>query len=210
MFNMKTTFKITTLLLASYPLVSQGFPITATCGNILTTMIQTPVLAFPTTGSFRRDVHNVTTNATMAPILGDESFNVNILAYISGAPYQGQTNHFAKFAKEKIPYAIDRFHNETLRVYGVLEIRLSGKYTGEPRDYLAGKGKGKYSVADIGTWPWVKMWDFSGFTKEEMNEFPHLLKWIDRIAARPAVKIGTGEKYTKDSKDSSVSKWKLE
>jgi glutathione S-transferase len=113
----------------------------------------------------------------------------------SGAPYQGQANHFGKFAKEKIPYAIDRFHNETLRVYGVLEIRLSGKYTGEPREYLAGKGKGKYSVADIGTWAWVKGYEFSGFSKEEMQAFPHLLQWIERIAARPAVQRGIGEKY---------------
>jgi len=122
----------------------------------------------------------------------------------SGAPYQGQTNHFAKFAKEKIPYAIERFRNETLRVYGVLEIRLSGKYTGEPREYLAGKGKGKYSVADIGTWPWVKGYSFSGFTDEDMKPFPHLLKWIERIAERPAVKTGTGEKYSNDSNDKSV------
>ncbi|MCJ1352913.1 MAG: hypothetical protein MMC33_002897 [Icmadophila ericetorum] len=113
----------------------------------------------------------------------------------SGAPYQGQANHFGRMAPEKLPYAINRFHNETLRVYGVLEIRLSGKYTGEPREYLAGKGKGKYSVADIGTWPWIKGWSFSGFSQEEMNEFPHLLKWIDRIAARDAVKRGIGEKY---------------
>jgi glutathione S-transferase len=128
----------------------------------------------------------------------------------SGAPYQGQTNHFLWAAKEKIPYAIERFRNETLRVYGVLEIRLSGKYTGQPRDYLAGKDKGKYSVADIGTWPWVKGWQRSGFTEEELKSFPHLLKWIDRIAQRPAVKIGVSEKYTKDSEDPSVSKWKLE
>jgi glutathione S-transferase len=114
----------------------------------------------------------------------------------SGAPYQGQVNHFKRAAPEKIPYAIQRFANETLRVYGVLEIRLSGKYTGEPREYLAGKGKGKYSVADIGTWPWVKNWERSGFTKEEVSEFPHLLKWIDRIADREAVKTGTGEKYS--------------
>jgi glutathione S-transferase len=91
--------------------------------------------------------------------------------------------------------AIDRFHNETLRVYGVLEIRLSGKYTGEPREYLAGKGKGKYSVADIGTWAWVKGYEFSGFSEEEMKEFPHLMKWIKRIAERPAVQRGVGEKY---------------
>ena len=91
--------------------------------------------------------------------------------------------------------AIERFRNETLRVYGVLEIQLSGKYTGEPRDYLAGNGKGKYSVADIGTWPWVKGYEFSGFSKEDMEPFPHLLKWIERIAQRPAVKRGIGEKY---------------
>jgi len=113
----------------------------------------------------------------------------------SGAPYQGQVNHFTRAAPEKIPYAITRFKNETLRVYGVLEIQLSGKYTGSPREYLAGSGKGKYSVSDIGTWPWVKGWEKSGFTKEEMEPFPHLLKWIDRIAARPAVEKGIGEKY---------------
>ena len=91
--------------------------------------------------------------------------------------------------------AITRFVNETLRVYGVLEIHLSGKYTGEPREYLAGKGKGKYSVADIGTWPWVKGWEKSGFEKKDLDEFPHLLKWIDRIWQREAVKAGTGDKY---------------
>ncbi|CAK1367775.1 Disulfide-bond oxidoreductase [Cercospora beticola] len=115
----------------------------------------------------------------------------------SGAPYQGQVNHFSRAAPEKIPYAITRFRNETLRVFGVLEIHLSGKYTGEPRDYLAGKGKGKYSVADVKTWPWVKNWERSGFTKEEVEPFPHLLKWIDRIAERPAVQRGIGEAYNK-------------
>jgi len=113
----------------------------------------------------------------------------------SGAPYQGQVNHFSRAAPEKIPYAIERFKKETLRVYGVLEIHLSGKYTGEPREYLAGNGKGKYSVADMKTWPWVKGWEKTGFTQQEMNEFPHVLKWIDRIAERPAVQRGIGEAY---------------
>lgn len=85
----------------------------------------------------------------------------------------------------------------TLRVFGVLEIHLSGKYSGEPREYLAGNGKGKYSVADVKTWPWVKNWERSGFTKEEVSDFPHLLKWIDRIAERPAVQRGIGEAYAK-------------
>ena len=92
--------------------------------------------------------------------------------------------------------AITRFKNETLRVYGVIEIHLSGKYTGEPRDYLAGKGKGKYSMADIGTWPWIKGWEFSGLEKSDVKPFPHLLKWIERIREREAVRVGTGEKYS--------------
>lgn len=48
--------------------------------------------------------------------------------------------------------AINRFKKETLRVYGVLEIHLSGKYSGQPKEYLAGSGKGKYSIADMKTW----------------------------------------------------------
>lgn len=77
----------------------------------------------------------------------------------------------------------------------MLEIRLSGKYTGSPREYLAGSGTGKYSVADIGTWPWVKGYSFAGFSDEEMAAFPHVLKWIARIAERPAVKRGVGDAY---------------
>jgi glutathione S-transferase len=133
-----------------------------------------------------------------------------------GAPYQGQVNHFIRAAPVKIPCtfgtclpaeelpfadlescldAITRYTNETLRVYGVLELHLSGKYTGEPREYLAGNGKGKYSVADIKTWPWVKNWERSGLTAEAMAQFPHLLAWIRRVAERPAVQRGIGDKY---------------
>jgi glutathione S-transferase len=92
--------------------------------------------------------------------------------------------------------AIERFRKETYRVFGVLEIRLSGKYTGEPRDYLVGAGKGKYSIADIATWPWVKNYPNS-YSEEDMKAFPHLLKWLARVAERPAVKRGTGDKYKK-------------
>ncbi|GAB7358273.1 hypothetical protein MBLNU230_g0423t1 [Neophaeotheca triangularis] len=116
----------------------------------------------------------------------------------SGAPYQGQMNHFNKMAKEHIPYAIERFKNETLRVYGVLEIQLSGKHTGEAREYLAGTGKGKYSVADMKTWPWVKGWSFSGLSEEDMKPFPHLMQWIDRVGKRSAVQRGIGEAYKQE------------
>ncbi|KAL0949761.1 hypothetical protein HGRIS_009800 [Hohenbuehelia grisea] len=63
-------------------------------------------------------------------------------------PMQGQANHFGRFAPEKVPYAIKRYLDETKRLYGVLEIRL------KDRDWLAGPGKGKYSLADINVIPW--------------------------------------------------------
>ncbi|RMZ77159.1 hypothetical protein DV737_g4474, partial [Chaetothyriales sp. CBS 132003] len=130
------------------------------------------------------------------PLEDSEALQWTFFWHGGGAPYQGQVNHFVRVAPEPLPYAINRFKNEVLRVFGVLEIQLSGKFTGEPRDYLAGKGKGKYSVADIKTWPWVKNWERTGFDKKQVEEeFPHLLKWIDRIAARPAVQRGTGDKY---------------
>ncbi|RMD39374.1 hypothetical protein DV735_g5763, partial [Chaetothyriales sp. CBS 134920] len=132
------------------------------------------------------------------PLENNEALQWTFFWHGGGAPYQGQVSHFTRVAPEHLPYAINRFRNEVLRVFGVLEIRLSGKFTGEPRDYLAGKGKGKYSVADIKTWPWVKNWERGGFDKKQIEEeFPNVLKWIDRIAARPTVKIATGEKYAK-------------
>lgn len=54
---------------------------------------------------------------------------------------QGQANHFYRYAPEKIQYGIDRYINETKRLYGVLDRRL------QDRDYLVGDGKGKYSIA---------------------------------------------------------------
>jgi len=81
------------------------------------------------------------------PCSSDHVFRTKLLA----RSYQGQVNHFTRAAPEKIEYAINRFRNETLRVYGVLEIHLSDKYgtNGTAREYLAGNGKGKYSVADV-------------------------------------------------------------
>jgi glutathione S-transferase len=61
---------------------------------------------------------------------------------------------------------------------------------------LVGAGKGKYSIADIATWTWVKNYPNS-YSEEDMKAFPHLIKWVARIAERPAVKRGTGDKYKK-------------
>ncbi|MCJ1461656.1 hypothetical protein MMC07_000253 [Pseudocyphellaria aurata] len=110
-----------------------------------------------------------------------------------GSPNLAQYAHFAR-TQEKIPYAIGRFKDTAVRVIGVLEIHLSGKYTNEPREYLAGDGKGKYSIADMSAWPWVK--ELKSETWREGFDLPeHLSKYIDRIAQRPAVQRGIGKEY---------------
>ena len=92
-------------------------------------------------------------------------------------PMFGQCGHFLGYAPKKIPYAIARYRNETLRLYGVMDRRL------ERESYLAGR----YSIADIATWPWVHVrW----LHKIDLDEFPNVRRWYDAIAARPAVQRG--------------------
>jgi len=98
-------------------------------------------------------------------------------------PMQGQANHFNRYAPERIPYATQRYINETKRLYGVLESRLS-----EGRDYLVGSGRGKLSIADLNTWPWVRIWEWAGV--ENLDAFPNVAAWIERLADRPAVQVG--------------------
>ncbi|KAF5331616.1 hypothetical protein D9611_007739 [Ephemerocybe angulata] len=93
-------------------------------------------------------------------------------------PMQGQYHHFAQ-APEKIPYAQKRYLEETKRLYGVLNIRLNG------RDYLAGDGKGKYSLADIKAFPWVKIHPLVT-SIETLDEFPNVKAWLARCVAREA------------------------
>jgi GST-like protein len=90
-------------------------------------------------------------------------------------PILGQLGHFVRFAPEKVPYAITRYTDEVTRLLGVLDSRL-----GEA-DYLAGE----YSIADIATWPWVRI--VKGMDGFLMADYPNLSRWIDAIAARPAV-----------------------
>ncbi|KAL6699884.1 glutathione S-transferase [Trichoderma pleuroticola] len=113
----------------------------------------------------------------------------------SSAPVQGHARHFMRGTAEPIPYAAQYFERAMLRIYSVLEAHLSGQYNGHsavPREYLAGDGVGKYSIADMGTWPHVRGYRALGFSEEtDMRpKFPHLLQWIDRIAARPGVQKG--------------------
>ena len=92
-------------------------------------------------------------------------------------PMLGQAHHFRRFAPEQIPYAVNRYSSEAGRLYGVLDKRL------EEVEYLAGD----YSVADIATFPWAARHEWQGIVLED---FPHVKRWYDAIAARPAVEKG--------------------
>jgi GSH-dependent disulfide-bond oxidoreductase len=97
-------------------------------------------------------------------------------------PIIGQTGHFVNQAPEKIPYAIQRFINESLRIVGVLNTGLAG------REFLAGD----YSIADIATYPWVvAAWGpFQQMLPEKVGEMTNVKAWLDRVGARPAVQKG--------------------
>ena len=89
-------------------------------------------------------------------------------------PMFGQCGHFLGYAPRRIRYAIDRYRNETLRLYGVMDRRLADV------EYLAGR----YSIADMATWPWVRVrW----LHKIDLAEFPNVARWYEQIEQRPAV-----------------------
>ncbi|KAL1799624.1 hypothetical protein ACET3X_003661 [Alternaria dauci] len=93
-------------------------------------------------------------------------------------PMQGQANHFNRFAKERIPYGMQRYVGETERLAGVLDTALAKS------DYLVGN---KYSIADIASFGWINMICIAGV---DLDQFPNLKKWWERIHARPAVRRG--------------------
>jgi GST-like protein len=92
-------------------------------------------------------------------------------------PMAGQNGHFNHAAPEKIPYAINRYERETARLFAVLDKRL------DARDFVAGAGRGTYSIADIASYPWVK-----GYARLNQNiaDFPNIARWLEAIGARPA------------------------
>jgi len=95
-------------------------------------------------------------------------------------PMLGQNHHFAMYAPEKIPYAIDRYVKETNRLYGVLDKRLKG------RDFILGKN---YSIADMAAYPWINP-ERQG---QKIEDFPNLRRWLAAIRARP----GTQRAYAR-------------
>jgi GST-like protein len=89
-------------------------------------------------------------------------------------PMAGQNHHFAIYAPERLPYAINRYVNETNRLYGVLNKRLAD------RPFVAGE----YSIADMACYPWTVGHKNQG---QNLEDFPHLKRWFETIQGRPAV-----------------------
>ena len=110
-------------------------------------------------------------------------------------PMLGQTHHFRIYAPEKVPYAIERYTNETNRLYGVMNKRL------QDRPYLAGD----YSIADMACVGWAKLWDRQG---QSIDDFPNVKRWLNDVLARPAVKRGMAvsaeDRDTTDMQDPAV------
>ncbi len=92
-------------------------------------------------------------------------------------PMFGQAHHFRQYAPEQIKYAVDRYTNETARLYGVLDRRLA------EIPYLAGE----YSIADMAVFPWTRSYERQG---QKLEDFPNVKRWFDAINARPAVVKG--------------------
>jgi GST-like protein len=88
-------------------------------------------------------------------------------------PMAGQNHHFSQYAPEKLPYAIDRYVNETGRLYAVLNKRLAD------REFVAGS----YSIADIAAYPWIVPYERQG---QNLEDFPNLKRWFEAIQSRPA------------------------
>lgn len=93
-------------------------------------------------------------------------------------PMFGQANHFRRYAKEKLQYAIERYTNEANRLTNVLDTRLAGAR------YAAGD---EYSIADIAIFPWMRGSENRGVN---LAEYPNVLRWFNEINARPAVQRG--------------------
>ena len=93
-------------------------------------------------------------------------------------PMLGQAHHFLQYAPEKIEYAMKRYSNEANRLYGVVDKEL------QQRQWVAGE---EYSIADMSIFPWLRAPERQGVN---IDHYPTLKRWRDRIAARPAVKRG--------------------
>jgi len=92
-------------------------------------------------------------------------------------PMMGQANVFTRYFPEQLPSVIERYRRESRRLFEVLDGHLAAN------EWLAGD----YSIADIANWSWVHTHEWPGVSVEGL---PYLQRWIEAIAARPAVRKG--------------------
>ncbi|OJI86503.1 hypothetical protein ASPTUDRAFT_187884 [Aspergillus tubingensis CBS 134.48] len=112
-----------------------------------------------------------------------EYYEQNSWLYFQNAgvgPMQGQANHFHRYAPERIEYGVNRYINETRRLYSVLDAHLAKSKSG----YLVGD---HVSIADISHWGWIAA---AGWAGVDIEEFPNLKAWEERMAAREGVEKG--------------------
>ena len=98
-------------------------------------------------------------------------------------PMAGQAHHFLKYAPNMeppndLPYAKDRYRNETARLYGVLDRQLA------KHAFVAGDF---YSIADISIWGWASLWEGQ---QQTLDDKPHMARWLEEVGARPCVRRG--------------------
>jgi glutathione S-transferase len=114
-------------------------------------------------------------------------------------PMQGQANVFYRYTPEKIEYAISRYQRETKRLYTVLDDRL------KQNEFIAGND---YSIADIATYPWAVIHNWSGV---DIDDLENLRRWMKTVRRRPGVKRGMDVPKSKkiDEKDAAERGSKL-
>ena len=114
-----------------------------------------------------------------APEAGYDAIQWLMFQMAGVGPMFGQCGHFLGYAPEKVPYAIERYSKETHRLYGVMDRRLAES------EYLGGE---TYTVADIATWPWIRVrW----LHEIDIDEYPNVKRWYETVGAREGVRRGT-------------------
>ncbi len=96
-------------------------------------------------------------------------------------PMLGQVHHFVKYNAGKSAYAEERYSTEARRLYKVLNSRLDG------RSFVAGEGRGEYTIADMSMFPWIARHDWQQI---DLNDYPNVRDWYLRIVERPATERG--------------------
>ena len=113
-------------------------------------------------------------------------------------PMLGQAHHFNHYAKEKIPYAMERYSIESNRLYGVMDRRLAD------HEWLAGD---EYTIADIAVFPWTRTYERQGVA---IDDYPNVERWRQTMLSRDAVERGmkAGSEWTSDLRALDTDEWK--